>query len=525
MSFISYAQNFEDVMLWRALKHVDQGFYIDVGANDPDFDSVTKAFYERGWRGINVEPVPQWFERLEKARPRDINLQLALGAEPGEITLYEIPDTGLSTAEKEFAERHEAERGYQSRELRVKMDTLASVCERFHLEPIHFLKIDVEGAEKAVFQGTDFGKIRPWIILVEATLPNSQEESYSDWEPLLLNAGYEYVYFDGLNRYYVAGEHENLKEGFRVPPNVFDNFVRSDRLESERRAQEAEAKVKEMEQLVSQVEERAQEAETKAQRAEERAAQPQDAETRAQQAEERAAQAEARAQEAETRARQAEERAAQAEARTKEAETRARQAEERAAQAEAKAGESELKVQLAKASARQAGQRAAHAEARSREVETRARQAEERAAQAEERVAQVEAALQEVFSSYSWRVTQPLRRMAGTARLLRDKAKRLLKRLVAPLLVRSIRFAESRPRLKNAALRWLEKYPRLESRLQRFDAARGLNVSAFDNPSNGMAPAPSMAAPQELMGLSPSAREIYLQLKAAIETNQKNRNQ
>jgi len=253
MSFISYAQNYEDVMLWRALKHIEQGFYIDVGANDPDIDSVTKAFYERGWRGINVEPSPQWFERLEEARPRDINLQLALGAEPGAITLYEIPDTGLSTAEKKFAERHEAERGYQSRELRVEMDTLSNVCERFHLEPIHFLKIDVEGAEKAVLQGADFGKIRPWIILVEATLPNSQEESYYDWEPLLLNAGYEYVYFDGLNRYYVSGEHENLKAAFKAPPNVFDDFLISKQIESERRA------------------------EARAQRAEERAAQVEDA--------------------------------------------------------------------------------------------------------------------------------------------------------------------------------------------------------------------------------------------------------
>jgi FkbM family methyltransferase len=240
MSFISYAQNFEDVMLWRALKHIDQGFYVDVGANDPDQDSVTKAFYERGWRGINVEPAPQWFERLEKARPRDINLQLALGAEPGAITLYEIPDTGLSTAEKKFAEWHEAERGYQSRELRVKMDTLSSVCERFHLGPIHFLKIDVEGAEKAVLQGADFGKIHPWIILLESTLPNSMEESYSDWEPLLLNAGYEYAYFDGLNRYYVACEHENLKAAFKTPPNVFDDFVRCQQVEWERRASQAE---------------------------------------------------------------------------------------------------------------------------------------------------------------------------------------------------------------------------------------------------------------------------------------------
>jgi FkbM family methyltransferase len=422
MSFISYAQNYEDVMLWRALKHVDLGFYIDVGANDPDYDSVTKAFYERGWSGINVEPVPQWFERLQTARPRDINLQLALGAEPGEITLYEIPDTGLSTAEEKFAERHEAERGYQSRELRVKIDTLSSICERIHLAPIHFLKIDVEGAEKDVFQGTDFGKIRPWIIVVEATLPNSQEESYSDWEPLLLNAGYEYVYFDGLNRYYVAVEHGNLKAAFKAPPNVFDDFVRIDRLESERRAQEAEAMVKEVEQ--------------------------------------RASQAEAGAQEA----------------------------------------------------VRQAQQRVAQIEARARKAETRARHAEKRAAQAE-------ASLQEIFSSLSWRVMQPLRQLAGTASLLRDKAKRLLKRLVAPLLVRSIRFARSRQWLKNVVLGWLRKYPRLESRLRRFDAARGLNGASFNKCSNESADGPSMAVPQELMDLSPRAREIYLQLKAASEKN------
>jgi hypothetical protein len=51
---VSYAQNFEDVMLWRAFKKVACGFYIDVDACDPTEHSVTKAFYARGWRGIKL---------------------------------------------------------------------------------------------------------------------------------------------------------------------------------------------------------------------------------------------------------------------------------------------------------------------------------------------------------------------------------------------------------------------------------------------------------------------------------------
>ena len=64
MTFISYAQNFEDIRLWRALKFFENGFYIDVGANDPTHDSVTKAFYDRGWSGINVEPMQNFHDTL-----------------------------------------------------------------------------------------------------------------------------------------------------------------------------------------------------------------------------------------------------------------------------------------------------------------------------------------------------------------------------------------------------------------------------------------------------------------------------
>jgi hypothetical protein len=51
-------------MLWRALSTVRDGFYIDIGAGDPDRDTVTRAFYERGWQGINIDPDPTCFAAL-----------------------------------------------------------------------------------------------------------------------------------------------------------------------------------------------------------------------------------------------------------------------------------------------------------------------------------------------------------------------------------------------------------------------------------------------------------------------------
>ena len=224
MSFISYAQHGEDVMLMRALKHVEHGFYIDVGANHPSEDSVTKAFYDRGWRGLNIEPLPEHIAQLRAARLRDINLQVAAGASEGEITLYNTPVRGLATASAEVAQRH-ASQGLATIASVVPMRPLADICAQYVAgQDIHFLKIDVEGFETDVLQGMDFQRFRPWIALVEATLPNSQQIS-ADWEPLVVNAGYRKVFFDGLNRYYIAEEHPELADAFAAPPNVFDGYI------------------------------------------------------------------------------------------------------------------------------------------------------------------------------------------------------------------------------------------------------------------------------------------------------------
>jgi len=234
--FISYAQNLEDVLLWRALRDAvpGPGRYIDIGAADPTALSVTRAFYDRGWRGLNVEPLPEMAERLRQARPEDIVVQAAVGAETGTGAetrpfhrVLVQAQTGLSTLEEREAARHAAA-GAAIETFDVPVVTLAALCREHAPEPVHFLKIDVEGAEAEVLDSADFTRTRPWIVLVEATMPASNIANESGWEPGLLANGYRFAWFDGLNRFYLADEHADLARHFEVQPNVFDNYVQWD---------------------------------------------------------------------------------------------------------------------------------------------------------------------------------------------------------------------------------------------------------------------------------------------------------
>ncbi|WP_158043798.1 FkbM family methyltransferase [Skermanella pratensis] len=244
MTFISYAQNYEDIMLFRALRGIAQGFYVDVGANSPDEHSVTRAFYERGWRGINIEPVLDFHQQLLAARPRDINLPIAIADRTGFVEFHEVPGTGLSTMSPEVAENHRAA-GYPVVKRSVVVETLDEVFRKHVGGDVHFLKIDVEGLEDSVLRGLSLEEVRPWIIVVEATEVLSQVQTHASWDPRLKERGYSFVYFDGLNRFYVADEHSGLSRSFQSPPNVFDDWMRIGDRQAHDRANLLDARLRE----------------------------------------------------------------------------------------------------------------------------------------------------------------------------------------------------------------------------------------------------------------------------------------
>jgi FkbM family methyltransferase len=221
---ISYAQNFEDVMLARVFQDRTDGFYVDVGAGDPVDLSVTKWFYDLGWSGINIEPNSTFYPKLLDERPRDVNLNCGAGATEGEAQYFQLLENELSSFDSDARARAEAT-GMAVVQRTVSVLPLTRILDRYsNGRPIDFLKIDVEGWEREVLTGLDLQRYRPTIIIMEASLPTTRIESHSKWEDLLTRSEYSAVHFDGLSRFYLPSERMDLKIHFRLPPNVFDDF-------------------------------------------------------------------------------------------------------------------------------------------------------------------------------------------------------------------------------------------------------------------------------------------------------------
>jgi FkbM family methyltransferase len=231
---ICYAQNFEDVILQRVFADVSDGCFLDVGASTPIGNSNTYALYQKGWRGVAMEPLP-YQELWREARPEDVFLNAAVGEKSGSLTLQVYDDTHQISSGVPETVTHWQRNGIQpSRSVEVPMVTLDQVIGEYLSDlPLHLLSIDVEGMEHQVLKGLDLNAHRPWVVVLEATVPGSPVPTHQVWEPLLQEAGYMMSYFDGLNRFYLAQEHRSLQGLFALPPNIWDGFVMASQIEQQ----------------------------------------------------------------------------------------------------------------------------------------------------------------------------------------------------------------------------------------------------------------------------------------------------
>jgi len=165
----SFSQFNEDLLIDLLYSSKNNGFYIDIGANDPSFNSNTKRFYDRGWSGINVEPGEDAFKKLQACRSRDINLNKGVGPAKDILTFYQVNgDSTLSSFSKKIASKMASKFGLTISEKSINVLRLVDIFEDYVKDNhVDILSIDAEGLDAEILQSNDWSRFRPSVIIVE----------------------------------------------------------------------------------------------------------------------------------------------------------------------------------------------------------------------------------------------------------------------------------------------------------------------------------------------------------------------
>ena len=199
-----FSQYYEDYILAYVFRDQDTGVYVDVGSAGPSDLSVTKRFYNNGWRGLNIDANPAYAQHYQKVRPGDRFINLGVSDEEGELIFYDCgPKCPVSTFSADNAAYISKTYGHKFTEKSIPVATMAQILKKHPQPQISFMNVDVEGWETQVLRGYDFSGVRPEVIVAESTKAYTETPNHQQWEPIVLNNNYVLAMNDGQNRYYL----------------------------------------------------------------------------------------------------------------------------------------------------------------------------------------------------------------------------------------------------------------------------------------------------------------------------------
>ena len=218
-SIATFSQCMEDLVIDALFSHRNEGFYVDVGANDPEVFNNTRLLYGRGWRGVNIEPEPGLHALLVAKRERDINLNVGVGSVPGTMTFYRMSADTLSSFNKEAAIQGGIANGATLiSEEPLPVMRLADLLDTHGKErKIDFMSVDAEGYDLEVLKSNDWTRHRPSVIMVEINIGGGEIVRY------LEEQGYTLVFDNDLNGIFLSREfYDSIDSAIRADLAALD---------------------------------------------------------------------------------------------------------------------------------------------------------------------------------------------------------------------------------------------------------------------------------------------------------------
>lgn len=190
----SFGQSEEDGWLLGALRSgevpwANSGFFVDIGANHPVVFSATYLLYKAGWTGLTVEPIPSLCSLHEKFRPRDICLNMGVGACREKRLFWETaPDLFSSFSETDVRGAEDAGLCRILRRLEIDVETPSSLITHIPRGArVNYLSIDTEGLDVEILRHWPWYLFHPDIISCEALAIKDRQ---AEVESILARQGY-----------------------------------------------------------------------------------------------------------------------------------------------------------------------------------------------------------------------------------------------------------------------------------------------------------------------------------------------
>ena len=200
-SNVERVEMIEKELIRDFFKGKESGFFIEVGANEPDlvFSQTFHLEKNYNWNGILIEPIDYLFDKLKCVRTGAKAFQVACTSkEKTGIATLKIPVSGDNEITGHACLEVNVDHSllFKTRNVKVEAVTLNSILIGENISKVDFLSIDVEGTELDVLKGFDLWKYSPKLIIIEDRMVFMSKHLY------LKKHGYQIFRRTGFNNWY-----------------------------------------------------------------------------------------------------------------------------------------------------------------------------------------------------------------------------------------------------------------------------------------------------------------------------------
>ena len=195
---IHYGEFGEDIMVNRFFKNKEIGLYIDIGAYHPFKGSLTQKLYKKGWHGVNIDISKTSIDLFKIARPKDININCAIGKVTEETIFFENSKINQQNSL--------IRQNLNQKEVEIKCYELNDILIFNKIEKVDYINIDTEGTELDVLKGLSFQKIKPSLLTIEDNDFDLDSDSKKEKIAYMKNQGYVLINNIGVTMFFFKKE-------------------------------------------------------------------------------------------------------------------------------------------------------------------------------------------------------------------------------------------------------------------------------------------------------------------------------